>query len=377
MKYLFYAGTIGLLLFEIANVFFIMPMPGSQEINSIDLAYFLYSWRWTFRVVFLLFIIIGFKTSFNKNKWTTGLLTLLLFAAAYMFNFVMAADKMFYQPSSANMKPIGENKIKGEKLVLGITDGNDARAYPIQFIGYHHQVLDSLNGKPVMITYCTVCRTGRVYKPMVNGKYEKFRLVGMDHFNAMFEDETTGSWWRQVTGDAIKGKMKGSELPEVMAYQTSLDQWIKMYPHSLIMQGDTTFKEEYEHMIKYETGKGKSKLTKTDSLSWKEKSWIVGIENGKKSKAYDWNRFMKERIINDVIGEKPIVLILAKDDKSFFAFERPNNEGKFILKNDSIFSNNIGYDLHGKSDSLQLKKINAYQEFWHSWRMFHSETERY
>ncbi len=200
----------------------------------------------------------------------------------------------------------------------------------------------------------------------------------MDHFNAMFEDETTGSWWRQVTGEAIKGKLTGSELPEVLAHQTTLDQWLKMYPHSLIMQGDTSnFKEEYDHMIKYETGKGKSDLTKTDSLSWKEKSWIVGIENENNSKAYDWNRLLKERIINDNVGGKPIVLVLAKDDKSFFAFERPNKDDKFILRNDSIFLQSRGYDLNGRSDSLQLKKINAYQEFWHSWRTFHSRTEKY
>lgn len=59
-----------------------------------------------------------------------------------------------------------------------------------------------------MVTYCTVCRTGRVYSPMVNGKLETFRLVGMDHFNAMFEDASTKSWWRQSNGDCIAGPLK-------------------------------------------------------------------------------------------------------------------------------------------------------------------------
>jgi hypothetical protein len=53
-----------------------------------------------------------------------------------------------------------------------------------------------------MVTYCTVCRTGRVYGPIINGKKETFRLVGMDHFNAMLEDATTKSWWQQATWDA-------------------------------------------------------------------------------------------------------------------------------------------------------------------------------
>jgi len=59
MKKLFWVGLPGLFLFEIANVYFIMPMPGSQQMNSIDAAYFLYKWRWVFRGLFGMMIIIG------------------------------------------------------------------------------------------------------------------------------------------------------------------------------------------------------------------------------------------------------------------------------------------------------------------------------
>jgi hypothetical protein len=81
----------------------------------------------------------------------------------------------------------------------------------------------------MMITYCTVCRTGSVYLPFVNGKYEQFRLVGMDHFNAMFEDQTTGSWWQQATGESITGKLKGNLL-RVSSEQVSLASWLRQYP---------------------------------------------------------------------------------------------------------------------------------------------------
>ncbi len=52
----------------------------------------------------------------------------------------------------------------------------------------------------------------------------------MDHFNAMFEDETTKSWWRQVNGEAITGKLKGQQLPEVFSTQTSLAKWLQLNP---------------------------------------------------------------------------------------------------------------------------------------------------
>jgi hypothetical protein len=39
---------------------------------------------------------------------------------------------------------------------------------------------------------------------------------------------------------------------------------------------------------------------------------------GKESLAIDWNRLMKERIVNTTLEGKNIVVILAKDNKSFF-----------------------------------------------------------
>ena len=134
-----------------------------------------------------------------------------------------------------------ENKVDSGRLVIGVKINDEAKAYPIRFLGYHHQVQDTLGGEPIMVTYCTVCRTGRVFEPMVNGKYEKFRLVGMDHFNAMFEDVTTKSWWRQVTGEAITGKLKGQICLKYSSTQTSLTQWLQLYPNSLIMQADSDF----------------------------------------------------------------------------------------------------------------------------------------
>ena len=131
-----------------------------------------------------------------------------------------------------------------------------------------------------MITYCTVCRTGRVFEPIVDGKYEKFRLVGMDHFNAMFEDVTTKSWWRQVTGEAITGKLKGQQLPEVFSTQTSLAEWLQLNPNSLIMQADSAFIKSFDTTGNYESGKSKKALTGTDSLSWKDKSWVIGVKGG-------------------------------------------------------------------------------------------------
>ena len=378
MKKYFWLGLIGLLLFEIANVYFIMPMPGSQQMNSIDLAYFLYKWRWVFRGLFGAMIVIGLLRSQWKRKWLLFFPVAILVAVIYMTNFVMAADHMFYQPKKKLLVNTSANKVDSNRLVIGVSNNGEAKAYPIQFLGYHHQVQDTVGGKPMIITYCTVCRTGRVFEPVVSGKQEKFRLVGMHHFNAMFEHQSPKSWWRQVNGEAITGKLKGQQLPEVFSTQTSLGQWLALNPNSLIMQADPAFVKTYDTTFKYESGTSKSKLTGTDSLSWKDKSWVVGVRAGKESKAYDWNQLKKERLIQDKIGATPVLIVLSKDDRSFFAFERPGEFSSFSLANKIISFNNKQFRLDGRGidTTFSLKPLPASQEFWHSWRTFNPGTLR-
>ena len=43
MKKLFWLGVVLLVVFELANVWFIMPLPYSQRMRSIDVAYALHT----------------------------------------------------------------------------------------------------------------------------------------------------------------------------------------------------------------------------------------------------------------------------------------------------------------------------------------------
>jgi hypothetical protein len=378
MKKFFWLGFIGLLFFEIANVYFIMPMPGSQRMNSINIAYFLYKWRWIFRVLFGVILLYGLlKAKWHpKWKWMLAVPLLLLLAIVYMANFKMAADAMFKQPHRITMADTLENKIDKERLVIGVNINGEAKAYPIQLLGYHHHIQDTVGGKPILVTYCTVCRTGRVFEPFVNGKHETFRLVGMDHFNAMLEDKTTKSWWQQATGEAIAGRRKGEKLPEILSTQSSLQQWLLLHPGSKIMQADSVFIKSYSKTTKYEDGTSRDKLTGTDSLSWKDKSWVVGVKAGNETKAYDWNELKTKRLIADNIGDVPVLIVLAKDNKSFFAFQRPDFKNAFFLHGDTLLYTNrlFAIDGRGIDTAYSLKPLPAYQEFWHSWRTFNPRT---
>src|SRR4030095_14329780 len=102
------------------------------------------------------------------------------------------------------------------------------------------------------------------------------------------EDATTKSWWRQATGEAVAGSLKGQSLPEVESFQTNLRKFFELYPKAVVMQLDAVSRTKYDSTGRFEKGKSKGKLTRTDSLSWKDKSWVVGVQVNADSKAYDW-----------------------------------------------------------------------------------------
>jgi len=397
-------GILLLFATEILRVYFIMPFPGSQHSNSIGLAYFIDRNRLWLRIAG--FVLVGYALLIHpgtrRNPYATPRKTsswpaIGLFVVAglyavvfYCFNYRFEADKMFHQPHQLSFADTATNKVPSRRLVIGVFINNEAKAYPVQLIGYHHQVRDTLGQTPIMVTYCTVCRTGRVYAPLVHGQPEEFRLVGMDHFNAMFEDATTKSWWQQATGVAVAGPLKGERLAELPSGQYTLEEWLRLHPGSGVMQPDPADTSHYAKLAGYDDGTIEGSLEHRDSASWQAKSWVVGVIAGNDAKAYDWNYSTEHPLIEDTIGALP-VLVFRPDTANFHVWSRIvagktlsfTRMGTMLFNGDLIDSstqtiwNQEGQCIVGALKGQQLQPLQSYQEFWHSWSNFHPMTTRY
>jgi len=378
-----HALGIGLLLlaaFEGAHVWFVMPLPGSQRMRSVEIAFALHRWRWVVRGLAVVWMLGGLRAwgaSTGWRRWGTVAGAVAVGTLVYVTNFVLPADVIFQQPEAIRMVPAAESGVAADRLVVGIRLGDEARAYPLQFIGYHHFVYDTIAGRPVLVTYCTVCRTGRVFDPVRDGAVERFRLVGMDQFNAMLEDRSTGSWWRQANGEAVTGPLRGTALAEIPSTQMTLGRWLALHPTSLVMRGDPRFADAYAQDYAYERGTSRSRLTGTDPRSWQEKSWVVGLVVAGAARAYDWNALLRAGAINDTLGGTPVVLAVASDGASFVAFIRPDAGLALRVDGDSLRGPATAWALSGIGPRDTLPALVASQEFWHSWRTFHPGTTRY
>ncbi len=362
-------------------------MPGSQKINSIDLAYFLHSYRWIFRIAFIAMMLFSITNAWKKLEKTTITLLILFVFNAYITNFRMSADNMFKMMTQQNFANQKGNLIDTNRLIIGVVIGNQAKAYPINIIAHHHQVKDKIAGQEILVTYCSVCRTGKVYNPTIQGKSTDFRLVGMDHFNAMFEDPETKSWWRQVNGTCIAGKLKGEQLKEVTCYQTTLKTWLALYPQTLILQQDPSFKFEYKDLETFDDGSVKSSLIRRNKKANEFKSWVVWIKYQNKIASEDWSVIEKNGYVLKEIGNTTSI-ILSNDKQSLFAFDlnpiiksiAPRKISSVKIQS-SYFEliSNLGepyrYNYKGipqnsKDSKIQLPQIQCTQEFKHSFDQF-------
>ena len=143
------------------------------------------------------------------------------------------------------------------------------------------------------------------------------------------------------------------------------------------MQADPAFTQQYAKDYAFERGTSRGRLTGTDPRSWEDKSWVIGIRIGSASRAYDWNQLLKVRTINDTLGGRPLVIVVASDSASFYAFVRPDASSKFVATGDSIRTGTRAFAFSGRGPGGTLESLVASQEFWHSWRTFNPATSKY
>lgn len=204
-------------------------------------------------------------------------------------------------------------------------------------------------------------------------------------------DAETGSWWQQVSGEAIQGAMKGQKLENVFHDEVSFGVWKSENPNGRVLRPD----EKILAAQKYESadwedkvGKMPVKISAQKDETFEPRELVVGIEINGKSKAYPMSALRKQSPILDTVGGTDIFILLGEDKKSVRAFERVV-DGKtleFFVKPDSteIVDAETGsnWDFSGKAAGgvlaeKQLKKVPVLKDFWFDWKTYHPDTQVY
>ena len=126
--------------------------------------------------------------------------------------------------------------MRDDEIVIGVTDGTDAKAYSTWLLDGHEIVNDTIGSTPISVTWCPLCYTGIVYVREVGGSELTFGVSGrLWRDNLVMYDRQTDSYWAQAVGEAIRGDMKGAVLEMYPSSTMTWKQWQDLHPNTPVL----------------------------------------------------------------------------------------------------------------------------------------------
>jgi hypothetical protein len=200
--------------------------------------------------------------------------------------------------------------------VFGIALNGEARAYPLRIMDWHEMANDVVGGVPVSLAYCTLCGAGIAFDGRTpDGRIYTFGSSGfLYRSNKLMYDRQTRTLWNQLTGEPVLGELAGTDvrlsiLPIVL---TSWEDWLDQHPDTQVLFLDTGYQRLYEPGAAYgdyfsSAGTMFPVWQRSDELETKARIYALYLDGV--PKAYALDRLVEEQVVNDVLGETPLVLV--------------------------------------------------------------------
>ncbi|MBS1786437.1 MAG: DUF3179 domain-containing protein [Acidobacteria bacterium] len=230
-----------------------------------------------------------------------------------------------------------------------------------------------------------------MWESTVDNRPLKFHLSGINNQNFIMRDEETGSWWQQVSGEAIQGPLKGRKLTPAFWDELTFATWKQEHPEGRVLRPDEKVAAQYEAEdweAQYEKFRVVTPVDPNDQL--KPRTLLVGLQINGQSKAYPVESLQKQQLILDELGGVPMFVLIGEDQKSARAFERKledrtlefftvtegSNRQLIDTETGSIW-NFAGRCESGQFAGKQLKPIPVLKDYWFDWKIYHPKTAIY
>jgi hypothetical protein len=230
-----------------------------------------------------------------------------------------------------------------------------------------------------------------VWERRIAGRVLSFRLAGINNQNFIMQDRETGSWWQQVSGEAIQGPLKGSRLTRVFHDELTFRQWRGESPGGRVLRpaADTAWKR-FSSSWEEQTGRLPVPVSGPLDPVLPPRTVVAGVTIGAASKAYPLDRVTAQAPLHDRVGGVSISLWLGPDGKSVRAFRnrldslelefiRPPGDEPGIVVDVATGSrwSFRGMALSGRLAGRSLTPVYLLLDYWFDWKTYNPETGVY
>lgn len=281
-----------------------------------------------------------------------------------------------------------------DEEVLGLTVGSQSRAYPARFIAWHHIVNDTLGGRPVAVTYCSVCNTGIAYDPTVSGTRRVFGVFGLYKGVMAMVDTSNDTIYSHLAGEALLGPDKGKTLTALPVLNTTWGAWKKLHPDTTTPAWDDKYRRYYQSKVV----SGSPFLPpmfaptlrglKDDRLA--PNALVLAVKIGSAARAYPFDALAKAPgVVSETLADTPVVIFSTSDPQTGAAFDRrldgktlefaraDADPSRFTDAGTSSIWTLEGVCVSGPLVGKHLTRMFSLQSEWYGWSAYFPQTTVY
>jgi hypothetical protein len=219
-----------------------------------------------------------------------------------------------------------------------------------------------------------------------------FHLAGINNQNFLMRDEETGTYWQQISGAAISGPLKGRRLTLVLSDELTLATWKSEQPQGTVLDDVPEFISDYAKRDWDVRMKRAPTVLNFPEHALTARDLMLGIQAFGASRAFLYDRVVKEKLVKDHVGAEPVLLVVGPDDQSVRAFRdripgvngasdyyRITGRPGVQMMDEATGSewNFQGCATSGKAKGLCLEPIPMLKDYWFDWRNYNPKTTVY
>jgi hypothetical protein len=231
-----------------------------------------------------------------------------------------------------------------------------------------------------------------VWTREVDGLRLTFHLAGINNQNFIMRDEETGTYWQQISGKAISGPLKGRQLQLVAFDELTFATWKAEAPSGTVLNDVPEFTAGYAKKDWDVKMKKAPVVIDFAEHGFKARDLMLGVQAFGTSRAFPYDRVLKEQLIKDHVGAEPVLLVVGPDNQSVRVFRNRSSADFYrvtpgkpdalmpdVLMMDAAGSewNFQGCAISGPSKGACLERIPAIKDYWFDWRNYNPATTIY
>ena len=278
--------------------------------------------------------------------------------------------------------------LRADDEVVGVSINGDARAFPVRIIAWHEMVNDTIGGAPVSLAYCTLCGSAIAYDGRLRGEVYRFGTSGLLYrSNKLMYDRSTRTLWNQFTGEPAWGELagRGLRLRPIASTYTTWAAWLAANPETSVLDIETGYAYGYAPGAAYAEYNASDALmfavpVDDGRLAPRDKVFVVRTADA--VSAYAIDGLGSSAVVNDRVGDLPIVVVATADGMGARAFERGGRSfsaagevGALVDESGGRWT--VGEDALTGPGGATLPRVNGSNAFWFAVANFVGESRLY